>query len=67
MTPKPSPCTNLREDKRVWTIDGYISNLIKIGAIVIKLKPDVDPIYELNHWVTSSISGPMVEPQCQTK
>ena len=67
MTPKPSPCANLREEKRVWTIDGYISDLIKIGAIVIKLRPNVDPIYELDHRVTGSISGSTVEPQCQTK
>ena len=33
-----------------------------VQSIVIKSGPDVDPVYELGHWVTGSTSGSLIEP-----
>ena len=41
--------------------------MYKVEPIVIKLGPNIDPVYELIHWVTSSTNGSTVEPQGQIK
>ena len=41
--------------------------MLSIYAIVIKSGSNVDPVYELGHWVSSSTNGSLVEPHGQIK
>ena len=36
-----------------------------LACIVIKLGSDVNPVYELSHWVTGSTNGSSIELQSQ--
>ncbi|KAK9985036.1 hypothetical protein SO802_034561 [Lithocarpus litseifolius] len=54
------------QNKRLDCTIAFMFPILDIWSIVIKPRPDIDPVDELSHWVTgstSSTSGSLVEPQ----
>ena len=58
-----NPVIKSIDRRRIWcTLSEWV-----VSIIVIKPISELDPVYELSHWVTGSINGLTVKPHGQIK